>query len=106
LLAKFAAKALSPSQSLGKRTFATQRALALFSGLAAHAMIPLHQPATAAFGLILATLAHAVGWPFVKGGSQNLSDALARCFWKAAAKSSRAGRFALWKICRRRHIIF
>jgi phytoene dehydrogenase-like protein len=43
-------------------------------------MIPLHEPATAAFGIILATLAHAVGWPFVKGGSQKLSDALARCF--------------------------
>jgi len=80
LLAKFAVKALFPAHSLGQRTFATRRALALFSGLAAHAMIPLHQPATAAFGIILATLAHAVGWPFVKGGSQNLSDALARCF--------------------------
>jgi phytoene dehydrogenase-like protein len=31
---------------------------------------------SAAFGLVLGALGHAVGWPFPKGGSQNLADAL------------------------------
>jgi len=80
LMAKFALSALSSAESLGKRNFNSHQTRALFAGLAAHAMIPLHEPATAAFGIILATLAHAVGWPFVKGGSQKLADALSRCF--------------------------
>ena len=80
LMAKFASKALSSAKSLGEIRFHNHQTRAFFAGLAAHAMIPLHKPATAAFGIILATLAHAVGWPFVKGGSQNLADALSRCF--------------------------
>lgn len=80
LMAKFASRALFSAKSLGERKFVNHQTRALFAGLAAHAMIPLHEPATAAFGIILAILAHAVGWPFVKGGSQKLSDALARSF--------------------------
>ena len=33
--------------------------------------------ATASFGLILAMLGHAVGWPLPRGGSQSIADALA-----------------------------
>ena len=40
-------------------------------------MVPLQQPATAAFGLVLAISAHAYGWPVVRGGTQVLADALA-----------------------------
>jgi phytoene dehydrogenase-like protein len=80
LMGKFASKALYSAKGLGENKFHNHQTQALFAGLAAHAMIPLHKPATAAFGIILATLAHAVGWPFVKGGSQNLADALSRCF--------------------------
>lgn len=80
LMARFASRALFSAKALGEKKFSSRRTRALFAGLAAHSMIPPHQPATAAFGIILATLAHVVGWPFVKGGSQNLSDALARCF--------------------------
>jgi phytoene dehydrogenase-like protein len=79
-MAKFASKALYSAKGLGEKKFHNHQTRALFAGLAAHAKIPLHKPATAAFGIILATLAHAVGWPFVKGGSQNLADALSRCF--------------------------
>jgi phytoene dehydrogenase-like protein len=43
-------------------------------------MIPLEQAATAAFSIVLATLAHTVGWPIIRGGSQKLADALADCF--------------------------
>jgi len=63
LMAKFASRALFSAKGLGERKFVNHQTRALFAGLAAHAMIPLHEPATAAFGIILATLAHAVGWP-------------------------------------------
>jgi phytoene dehydrogenase-like protein len=52
-------------------------ARALLAGLAAHSVLPLEAPLTSAFGLILGTLGHAVGWPVVEGGSQRIADALA-----------------------------
>jgi phytoene dehydrogenase-like protein len=80
LMARFAAKALSSAKNLTYKTFQREKTRALFAGMAAHAMVPLEKPATAAFGIILATLAHSVGWPIIKGGSQKIADALADCF--------------------------
>jgi phytoene dehydrogenase-like protein len=40
-------------------------------------MLPLTKPTSAAFGLVLGLLGHAVGWPLPRGGSQALADALA-----------------------------
>jgi len=40
-------------------------------------MLPVGKPVTAAFGLVLATLGHTVGWPIAQGGSQKVADALA-----------------------------
>ena len=40
-------------------------------------MLPLPAPASAGFGLTLAMLGHAVGWPLARGGSQALADGLA-----------------------------
>jgi phytoene dehydrogenase-like protein len=40
-------------------------------------MLSLRSPASAAFGIMLATSAHSVGWPVARGGSQRLADALA-----------------------------
>jgi phytoene dehydrogenase-like protein len=57
--------------------FRGPRARALFSGCAAHSILPLDAFATASFGMVLALAAHAVGWPSVRGGAQNLSNALA-----------------------------
>jgi phytoene dehydrogenase-like protein len=45
--------------------------------MAAHSVLDLGQPITAGYGLLLASLAHSVGWPLVRGGSQQLADALA-----------------------------
>jgi phytoene dehydrogenase-like protein len=39
--------------------------------------MPLEQPPTAAIGLTLGLAGHAVGWPFPRGGSQAIADALA-----------------------------
>jgi phytoene dehydrogenase-like protein len=39
-------------------------------------MMALEKPATAAFGLMLGILGHAVGWPMPKGGAQHIADAL------------------------------
>jgi len=80
LMARFGLNALRSAKNLSEMKFQGERTRALFAGLAAHAMIPLDRTATAAFGILLALLAHAVGWPIVKGGSQGLANALADCF--------------------------
>jgi phytoene dehydrogenase-like protein len=49
---------------------------ALLAGVAAHSMAPLDAPLTAAFGLLLATTAHSVGWPVVAGGSSAITEAM------------------------------
>jgi len=76
-MARFGLSALQPAQGLAERTFQGERARALFAGMGAHAMLPLEQPVTAAMALVLGTLGHTVGWPFPKGGSQAIVDALA-----------------------------
>jgi phytoene dehydrogenase-like protein len=43
-------------------------------------MLSLRRPATASFGLVLASAGHAYGWPFAHGGSQRVADALAAVF--------------------------
>ncbi|MCC6315306.1 MAG: NAD(P)/FAD-dependent oxidoreductase [Thermomicrobiales bacterium] len=75
-LARFGVLALLSAKALAWRTFHTTRARALFAGLAAHSFLPLDSPISAAFGLVLGMLAHAVGWPIVRGGAQRLADAL------------------------------
>lgn len=73
----FGARALPPAALLARAVFRGEPARAVFAGMAAHAIMPLHWPATAAFGLMLGLLAHAVGWPVARGGSQTIADALA-----------------------------
>lgn len=74
--ARFGPAALLPATGLARLAFREEPARALLGALAAHAMVPLESPGSAAFGLVLATAAHAVGWPVVRGGSQRLADAL------------------------------
>lgn len=75
-LVRFGLPALLPAASLARLLFRGERARALFAGMAAHPIMPLEWPATAAFGLMLGTLAHAVGWPMARGGSQRIADSL------------------------------
>jgi phytoene dehydrogenase-like protein len=62
---------------LARSRFAGERARALLAGCSAHSMLSLRAPVSAAFGIVLAMSAHAVGWPVARGGSQRLADALA-----------------------------
>jgi phytoene dehydrogenase-like protein len=75
-VARFGLVALLPVATLARLAFRGGRAHALLAGLSAHAMLPLSWPGTAAFGLILGTVAHAVGWPMARGGSQRLAYAM------------------------------
>jgi phytoene dehydrogenase-like protein len=65
---------------LAERVFTGEQARAFFGGLAAHAIMPLERVPTAAFGLILGILGHAIGWPLPRGGAQHITNALARYF--------------------------
>ncbi len=76
LMARFGLTALLPAATLARAVFRGERARAVFAGMAAHAMLPLTSPATAAIGLILGMLSHAIGWPIARGGSQRIADAL------------------------------
>jgi phytoene dehydrogenase-like protein len=77
LLAGFGLQAIRSARSLAESAFRGGRARALFAGLAAHSMLPLEKWGSAAFGLVLGTTAHALGWPIARGGAQRLADALA-----------------------------
>lgn len=77
LMARFGYYGIQSAQGLALRTFKTQRVRSLFAGLAAHAIMPLDMLLTSAFGIILGTLGHAVGWPFPRKGSQSIANALA-----------------------------
>ncbi|MEW6180740.1 MAG: NAD(P)/FAD-dependent oxidoreductase [Chloroflexota bacterium] len=72
----FAPLAILPAAWLARLAFRTPQARALFAGMAAHAILPLEFPATAAFGLVLHMLAHTSGFPLAEGGSAQLAHAL------------------------------
>ena len=78
-LAAFGMKGLQPA-SLFQRHFKTQKAKALFAGMAAHSILPLQSVATTAIGLVFYGAAHTNGWPMPKGGSQSLADAMKNYF--------------------------
>jgi phytoene dehydrogenase-like protein len=75
LLARFGIPAALPAAVLARR-FRADRARGLIAGLAAHTIAPLTSPATGGVALAFALAGHATGWPFPRGGSQALSDAL------------------------------
>ena len=76
-MARFGLRALWPATTFARTYFHDEKTRALLAGLAAHAVMPLEWPLTTAFGLILGTLGHVVGWPLPRGGSQTIADALA-----------------------------
>jgi phytoene dehydrogenase-like protein len=76
LMARFGLSAIRSATRLARR-FQDERTHAMLAGAAAHSMVPLEYTATAGFALGLIVAAHAVGWPFARGGSQSVAEALA-----------------------------
>lgn len=79
-LLRFGLFAPWPAKWLAQLLFKEERARALLAGLAAHSIMPLEKLLTASFGLVLGILAHRVGWPLPRGGSQQIANALAAYF--------------------------
>jgi phytoene dehydrogenase-like protein len=79
LLAKFGLRALSSARSLVRGLFRNDRTKALFAGLAAHSVLSLDEPMSAAAGVLLGAALHSVGWPIPRGGAQSITSALCSC---------------------------
>jgi phytoene dehydrogenase-like protein len=77
LMARFGMNALLSARAVARR-FRSERTRALFAGLAAHSFLSLEEPLSAAFAILMAVPAHAVGWPIPRSGSQSLTNALCR----------------------------
>jgi phytoene dehydrogenase-like protein len=76
LLAGFGLSGIGSARALVHRRLHGHAARALMAGIAAHAMLPLDRPPTAAFLLVLAIAAHSGGWPIARGGSKAIGEAL------------------------------
>lgn len=89
LLARFGLNALHSAKTLVRR-FRNESTKALCAGLAAHSLLSLDEPFSAASAVLLAAAAHAVGWPIPRGGSQSLTNALCGCLsgFDAAVRTS------------------
>jgi phytoene dehydrogenase-like protein len=75
-MAQLGLHALQPASLVARRCFKTERARALFAGLAGHANVPLEFVASAGPALVLAAAAHTTGWPIARGGAQSVTNAL------------------------------
>ena len=76
-LARFGLRAIRSARGLAESIFKGERARAIFAGVSAHSILRLEQSPSAGAGLVLSILAHAVGWPMPRGGSQQIVDAMA-----------------------------
>ncbi len=76
-LARFGLTGVRSAKAVAESRFTAERTRALFAGASAHSILPLEQRASASFGVMLLLLAHVTGWPFRRGGSQGIADALA-----------------------------
>lgn len=79
-LLRFGWYGIFSSKLLAQSIFDKIETRTYFAGLAAHSILPLSKMFTAAFGIILGTSVHAVGWPIAKGGSQSITNAMAEYF--------------------------
>jgi phytoene dehydrogenase-like protein len=77
-LVDYAHVGLRSVESLTRARFDGELGRAVFSGIAAHSVLPLDAPLTAGVAVLFAALAHSVGWPIARGGSQAIADALVR----------------------------
>ena len=76
-MGRFGLHAIRSASAFVKSRFKEERTRAFFAGAVAHSCLSLNRLGTTAFGLVLLTLGHHGGWPIPRGGSQNISNALA-----------------------------
>ena len=76
-LARFGLPGLLPATVALRRCFRGERARAVLAGCAAHSILPLERPLTAAVAMVFALTAHVEAWPVAAGGSQAIGRALA-----------------------------
>jgi len=77
----FGLKALQPATWIAK-SFATEKAKALWAGMTAHGIQPLSNWATSAIGMVLMAVGNRYGWPIPVGGSQAIVDAMVAYYKK------------------------
>ena len=85
-LARIGVRGAWPTSLLAPAVFRSGAARALFAGNATHATLPLGMPLTSAFGIAFGGVGHSAGWPFAKGGSQAIADALRHVAEAAGAR--------------------
>jgi phytoene dehydrogenase-like protein len=76
-MARFGLPGLLPATVALRARFRGERARAVLAGCAAHSILPLDRPLTAAVAMIFALTAHVEDWPVAAGGSGAIGDALA-----------------------------
>ena len=96
-MGRFGLLALRSARALAERAFHTEPARALFAGTAAHSILPLERPGSAAIGIILQTAAHAVGWPMPRNGAQAITDALSSHLRSLGGEIRTATRVSAWE---------
>lgn len=84
-MARFGLKALTSSSTFSRK-FKTEKAKALWAGMAAHSLLPLSHSGTSSIGLTLLINAHLGGWPIPVGGSRSIADALVKYFISLGGK--------------------
>jgi phytoene dehydrogenase-like protein len=77
VLASFGALTIASALSGCRLLFKGDRARALAAGTAAHTCLPVDTVSAHGLWMLFHMCAHTNGWPFPKGGSQSISDALA-----------------------------
>ena len=75
-LARFGLDGIGSATRLARR-FGGERARALLAGVAAHSILGLTEPVSAAAAMLLLSAAHADGWPFPEGGAGRVPDTMA-----------------------------
>jgi phytoene dehydrogenase-like protein len=78
-LARFGLAAVRSAKGLADKRLVGSRARALLAGCAAHGMMPLEMPVSAAVGLLFLVAGHVEEWPVARGGSSAIASALAAC---------------------------
>jgi len=73
---RFGLRAVFSANRLARLCFREERARALLAGCAAHSVLPLSQPLTAAMGVLFAVTGHLEDWPVAQGGSRAIARAL------------------------------